>query len=594
LVYIVQSEVKRRVMNDERFNGLWRGWRTRGSLVGLLAIIGCGTHGARVPQPDGAAGGSVAGTVDGDSVTVPASGPIDYDSACNLMAHLLCKQDVACCGGRGMVVDEDKCVAWRRQSFGRVAPFPGTCEAGQAAGTGYDPEQARTCIAEIARTTQACLAPLRADDPAKARVDRACDTVFAHTPNRLPGPGEFCRDECTAPAGMVSICHKIADVESNSFCGSAEPARTKGEPCGDGCLQSLVCLKSQLCGTPQADGTACDRDLQCSSGTCGYPTEVCLAPPPVTDQHCGHLRDVSSYQLYFDRPAPDDRALGINDRMILWPSSTASLGTRYAPKDGSGPVASFTASGSNFWPTLVDNEYLYGESDYQVQRTALTDGRKEILFSLPKGGSLGWYPMAVSGGSMMVASWGCEALVRVNLAAPQFAPPSTILPSPPNCRANTPCSLALAIEDQTVYCSGGKRLSAFFEDGTAQVLSDEATLDDVGGIQQLEALDGRLYYSTPGKLFMFDVATRTATLLQPPLPPTSRWLSSGPPPSLKLARGRLYWSTKNAIQSYDIRQETFVSIDMGDVLGESDTQLAVDADFIYWMTGVGIFRRALD
>jgi len=580
----------------ERHTGA--GQRGLGALLVALAMMACSgsTSSRSRPSTDGgpAADSSAAGasTEPGPAVE---PGPIALEDACDRVMRILCEKDRTCCGDQNLTVDVEKCVVWRRQRYDRMGPWPGDCEPGTDTPPNYDPVRASACINEIARSTPDCVLSLRTDDPARARITNACAAVFPSTPNTLPGPGEYCTGyDCAAPKGMVSECELFSDT-NYGYCSPAHALSKQGESCGYGCVEGLVCMTDRTCDKVRVDGTPCDWSDQCSSDYCDYDSNLCVPSTAATTQQCSLLGDVSRYQLYFEEASPDNGPLGINDRLLLWPAGRkVASQVRYAPKDGSGPIAGFLDGASHYGPQLMDNEYVYYEWDYKISRISFASGQTDVLANLPTGGPSRWTPFLLAGGTMYLMASACEALAEVDLATGQFHARPEVLPPFTPCAETVYCVPTLVVDGTTVYCASGSRIAAFGESG-ALVLTDDATLGDKVGIQQLEAQDGRLYYLAQGELFTLDGATRTISRIVPPAAPSPNWGSSEPPPSLKLDRvhGRLYWLSEGALQLYDIQLGSFASLAAGELIGISDAQLAVDQDYIYWMTWNGVFRRSL-
>lgn len=224
-----------------------------------------GSAGGTGVGTDLAAGGhsSSGERVDGDIVL----GPLELELACERAAQLVCQRDMGCCAARGFQVDERQCMRLALLDSS-VGDFPSSfCETHSVladmrdAHTYYDPVAAGECLNEMSRSSQGC-AMLRSDDPAYARVTRACDAVYNGPRSSPPGPGEDCDDHCAAPTGMASECVRYA--EQSNVCGPAVAARALGQACGAGCAQGLVCIPGDRCEKPQPDGASCHSSDQCS------------------------------------------------------------------------------------------------------------------------------------------------------------------------------------------------------------------------------------------------------------------------------------------------------------------------------------------
>jgi hypothetical protein len=288
----------------------------------------------------------------------------------------------------------------------------------------------------------------------------------------------------------------------------------------------------------------------------------------------------------------------MNDHLVLWPpdpSLGATGAIRFAPKDGGGPIKALSSGTWSETSCLVDSEhfYSYDWSSQEVRGISFADGQTSVLATMPSTGTSRFMPEAVIGNTMYLSAGTCEAMAEIDLRSGQLSQRPGVL-SRVGCTSTFLCfGPFVAVEGETVYCAFGARLAAFDGSG-ARVLTEDATLGDKVGIQQLEALNGRLYYLAEGKLFALDSALGTVARIPAPAPPTRSFGSSQPVPNLKLDRihGRLYWIGGDALQTYDISEGTFATLSLGELIGAED-QLAVDDRYLYWMSWTGIFRLTL-
>ena len=147
--------------------------------------------------------------------------------------------------------------------------------------------------------------------------DQTCDDADA--PGPQPGVGDM---PAPQPQPHPLVCHR----NDGLFCdaGLCAPLVAAGAPCGasDACHGTAFCNSmTGLCTTPQPDGSPCETNEQCLSGSCTQapesaaepdltPPHVCSSAAAVTAAWC--RRDFSSSPTDSTSPDPASTDPGTN------------------------------------------------------------------------------------------------------------------------------------------------------------------------------------------------------------------------------------------------------------------------------------------
>ncbi len=540
-----------------------------------------GVDAAASPAPSGDTTADAARDQDDDR-TAPADPLVlaDHAAFCEAWGELVCTRQAACCEAGGSRVNVAHCaLEWRWADP--------ACDPAGRQQRRYDGGAAVDCLQAQPTQRDDCSLEPR-DATAYQHAEERCEAV---APLTGPGPGEDCDfpTGCVAPPGQISVC-LTADDNDVDWCSRAMPRAPVGAPCGDGCLEALVCSAGDLCVEPPpaiADGDACS-DGACASGHCGDDGR-CAPPPVIDDDSCARHDEIARYALYVE---PNNSAeIVVNGSEVLWRRTVGVIpdDVRRAPKDGSGSVTGLDVEGSQL-PSigshlLATDEALYYVDSFSIERISLEDGGR--TGSAEPGFAAA--AMIRVGEELVVASSACARVARVSLedGTPEVHPSELQIDDP---AANG--NVRVAADAETIYCAHGSHLARFPRGGDGEILSAE-TFDHSEDLllRGLQLVGGGLYVQTVRNfpidpeyaLTRYDLATGTLT-------PVDAIAAVGEHVLADPARGHLYRHTGAGIQVYTPGEDRFDLLEL-DYTSSTRSGFAQDDTQLYWTTGRLLLRR---
>jgi hypothetical protein len=275
-----------------------------------------------------------------------------------------------------------------------------------------------------------------------------------------------------------------------------------------------------------------------------------------------------------------------------WPAAQRNA-LRVAAKDGSSKgwevkVTSPIDLREGVSPSVGEDGFLYFRSGDAIERMSLISGERETFAPLDSKSSRDpWLNVfGVFEGSLVLLGGSCESAARVSLASGAVE----IHPDRVERAATDGTPHAATLASDVLYCAVGSRIVAFDFAGKASVLSKDSKLGEPSDVRSLVRFAARLYYLAGAKLFQLDLATGTVESLQPPLAPVTVSSLDAHNLQVDVARGQIYWMVDRAIAVFEPPSGTFFSLSGGPahVIAE---HLESDADYLYWKSASGIFRR---
>lgn len=553
-------------------------WLGLGAAV-VVCLTGCGGRSTNFGAADGSAN-------DGSSEAAPLS----FAQYCAELARVRCEREAGCCSARGYQVNIERCAANTPDYALALLPDGSSPDCAEAAPEGFDSARAGRCVAKVRRLTNGC-AISRHDDPAYLSAVSECSPPSNAL--NLPGPFEVCDGGvCSAPTGKVSKCDWGTDGAPNR-CSEAVRAGREGDSCGYGCLPELVCDVSNRCQLPAPDGSGCESNPQCGSGTCVYESGSCEAPPPLSEERCQLLDDLAEYELY-QTPTWQLPPVAVTPGYVVWGVYSSRISLRRASKTGSDGSISLLPDPPPLLfdqPLAVDDDYGYFLSSTStsavVNRFALESGKGSIVAEIAVDRSLKstahWLAGKQNGALLLIVD-RCESALRVDLASGAVET-SGSLPAPSD--AGFGPSVAF-LDGDRIYCANSRRRAVFDLHGEARVLTETAAANPP---RSIAVFDGQLYALAWNGVFQLDLATHVETQLELPLAlDNASSVDDQHNLVLDATRERLYWMVSGGIQSYAPRTGSF-SMLAGGASFAHGAHLADDREFFYWATPLGVFRR---
>ena len=549
------------------------------AVAGVVWLTGCGGRSTSSAAADGSAK---------DGSVEPA--PLSFAQYCAELARLRCEREAGCCSARGYQVNLERCAANTPDYALALLPDGSSFSCAAAEPEGFDRARAGRCVAKVRQLTNGC-ASSRHDDPAYLAAIAECTPRV--DPSNLPGPFAVCAEGvCAAPPGQVSKCYWGTDGAPNR-CSEAVRAGRAGDGCGYGCLPELVCDINNRCQAPAPDGSGCEINQQCASGTCVHESGSCEAPPPLSEERCKLLDDLAEYELYQTTTSllPP---LAVSSGYVVWGVEPWRISLRRASKTGSDSSISLLPEPPSplyDQPLAFDDDYGYFLSSTGtsavVNRFALETGKGSIVAEIAVDRSLKspthWLAGKQDGALLLVVD-RCESVLRVDLTSGAVET-SAALPAPSD--AGFGPSVAF-LDGDRIYCANSRRRAVFDRHGEARVLTETGAANPA---RSIAAFAGQLYALAWNGVFQLDLASNVETPLDLPLA-LDNASSASDQHNLVLDAGRerLYWMVSGGIQSYAPRTGSF-SMLAGGASFTHGAHLADDAEFFYWATPVGVFRR---
>jgi hypothetical protein len=512
-----------------------------------------------------------------------------YEEFCDQRARADCKRLTQCCAVEPRL---DLCLATMRSYRWDREHLP-SCTS-QPAIASVDLALATECLELGERSYDACQLS-RADAQPRQEAERACTALFPE--KLLPANGTcpystFSAQRCESPAGTLSQCSPCSDG-CIGRCSAPRALGKRGERCYQpiDCAQGLVCLGPAIgvkaCAPPAADGSPCNSDADCASGSC--PGEASAArscaklPPAIAGERCERARVLARDGLY--RAAAPFWVLGEH---LLWLDATKLLRAR-ADGSSSAPEARFT------WPeafrymniegSAQDMQHLWLLQFSQILELDLT------TLASAKPLSVRGRAIASAAGALWVAEDSCARVTKVVDGSPGTSW-SRLLESG---EFVAPTRSVLAALGDNVYCAAGNTL--WRPEGTQLVPVLRVPNSESGEAQSVDyaqpSMDNLWLFTraTSGQLALFKLPAGSSQLTQLALPAETLSSLYNNGPAVDASSGRIYAMDATGLLRVSLSDGSVERVAVPN--GGSGEPVTVAGSFVYWYLDGVLYRHPL-